>query len=204
MRFLCRQRPKLQSPNPKKQVFVMALSLLSGVLVIVVLVFCVLVAIMAPLRSPLFSYFVRGFKGKDAKSDAEMQEHIKFTNYKKGVFRLTLVLSILFSFSAGMVNAEPLDHHSIDRFLATFFIVFGLIWLSYFVLNYIIRNLAGRVTFVLSILFGILAGILNVAVELDRYHSKETFLATFFIVFGLTWLVYFMVRFVSRGFVSKQ
>ena len=182
----------------------MDLSLLGGVLVIVMLVFCVLVVVMAPLRSPLFSSFVRGFRGEDAKSDEETQEHIKFINYKKGVFGLTLVLSILFSFSAGMVNAEPLDRHSIDRFLATFFIVFGLIWLGYFVLNYIIRNLAGRVTFVLSILFGILAGILNVAVELSRYNPKETFLGTFFIIFGLTWLIYFMVRFVSRGFVSKQ
>jgi len=182
----------------------MTFSLLGGVLVIVMLVFCVLVAVMAPLRSPFFGSFVRGFRGENAKSDEEMQEHIKFINYKKGVLRLTLVLSILFSFSAGMVKAEPWDHHSIDRFLVTFLIVFGLIWLGYFILNYIITNLAGRVTFVLSILFGILGGILNVAVELDRYHSTETFLRTFFIVFGLTWLVYFMVRFVNRGFVSKK
>lgn len=182
----------------------MALSLLGGALVIVILVFCVLVVVMAALRPSLFSSFIRGFTSEDAKSDEEMQEQIKFINYKKGIFRLTLVLSILFSFSAGMVNAEPWDHHSIDRFLATFFIVFGLMWLGYFVLNYIIRNLAGRVTFVLSILFGILAGILNVAVELDKYHSKETFLVTFFVVFGLTWLVYFMVHFVNRGFVSKK
>ena len=182
----------------------MALSLLGGVLVIVILVFCVLVVVMTPLRSPFFSAFIRGFRGEEAKPDEEMQEHIKFINNKKGVFRLTLVLSILFSFSAGMVNAEPRDHHSIDRFLVTFFIVFGLIWLGYFLLNYIIRNLAGRVTFVLSILFGVLAGILNVAVELNKYHSTETFLVTFFIVFGLTWLIYFMVRFVNRGFVSKK
>jgi len=182
----------------------MTFSLLGGVLVIVMLVFCVLVAVMAPLRSPFFSAFIRGFTRKDAKSDEETQEHIKVINYKKGVLRLTLVLSILFSFSAGMVNAEPWDHYSIDRLLVTFFIVFGLIWSVYFVLNYIIRNLAGRVTFVLSILFGILAGILNVAVELSHYNSKEVFLRTFFIVFGLTWLVYFMVRFVNRGFVSKK
>ncbi|RKU24752.1 hypothetical protein C6503_00605 [Candidatus Poribacteria bacterium] len=182
----------------------MALSLLGGVLVIVILVFCVLVVVMAPLRSPLFGSFVRGFTSKDAKSDEEMQEQIKSINWKKGFFRLTLVLSILFGFCAGMVNAEPRDHHSIDRFLVTFFIVFGLIWFVYFVLNYIIRNLAGRVTFVLSILFGVLAGIFNVAVELNKYHSKETFLVTFFTIFGLTWLVYFIVRFVNRGFISKK
>ena len=185
----------------------MALSLLDGVLgvlVIVIFVLCVLAVVMAPLRLPLFSFFVRGFTSKDAKSDEESQEEIKFINWKKGVFRLTLVLSILFSFSAGMVHAEPRDHHSIDRFLVAFLIVFGLTWLVYFVLNYIIRNLAGRVTFVLSILFGILAGIFNVAVELNKYHSTETFLGTFFIVFGLTWLVYFMIRFVNRGFVSKK
>ena len=181
----------------------MGFSLL-GVFVIVTLVFCVLVVVMTPLRSPFFSAFIREFRGEDAKSDEEMQGHIKCINYKKGVFRLTLVLSILFSFSAGMVNAEPWDHHSIDRFVATFFSVFGLIWLVYFLLNYMIRNLVGRVMFVLSILFGIFAGILNVAVELDRDHSMETFLGAFFIVFGLTWLVYFMVRFVNRGFVTKK
>ncbi len=181
----------------------MALSLLY-IFIIMILVFCVLVVVMAPLRSPLFSSFVRGFTSKDAKSDEQSQEQIKFINWKKGVFRLTLVLSILFSFSAGMVNAEPRDHHSVDRFLIGFFIVFGLTWLVYFVLNYIIKNLAGRVTFVLSILFGILAGIFNVAVELNKYHSKETFLGAFFIGFGLTWLVYFMIRFVNRGFVSKK
>ena len=174
--------------------------LLDGVLVIVILVFCVLVVVMAALRPFVFSSFVRGFRREDAKSDEQMQEPIKSVNWKKGIFRLTLVLSILFSFSAGMVNAEPRNHHSIDRFLVTFFVVFGLTWLVYFILNYIIRNLAGRVTFVLSILFGILAGIFNAAVEFNKYHSKETFLVTFFVVFGLTWLVYFMVHFVNRGF----
>ena len=182
----------------------MDLSLLDGVFVIVILVFCVLAVVIVALRTSLFSSFVRGFRHEDAKSDEEMQEQIKLINWKKGVFRLTLVLSILFSFFAGIVNAGPRHHHSIDRFLVAFFIVFGLTWLGYFVLNYIIRNLAGRVTFVLSILFGILAGSLNGAVELNKYNSRETFLRAFFIVFGLTWLVYFVVRFVNRGFVSKK
>ena len=173
----------------------MPLSLLGGVLVIAILVFCVLAVVMAALRPSVFSSFVRGFRSEDAKSDERMQEPIKFINWKKGIFRLTLVLSMLLSFSAGMINAEPRDHHSIDRFLIDFFIVFGLIWLVYFVLNYLIRNLAGRVTFVLSMLFGIFAGIFNV---------KETFWVTFFIVFGLTWLVYFMVGFVNRGFTSEK
>ena len=178
--------------------------LLLGVLVIAILVFCVLVVVMALLRPGVSSSFIRGFTSKEAESDAEMQGQMKFINWKKGVSRLTLVLSILFATFAGILNAEPRGHHSIDRFLISFCIVFGLIWLVYFVLNYIIKNLAGRVTFVLSILFGILAGIFNVVAELNKYHSKEPFLEAFFIVFGLTWLVYFMVRFVNKGFASKR
>lgn len=181
----------------------MAFSIL-GVFVIATLVFCVLVVVMAALRPSLFGSLVRGFRHENVKSDEEMQAHIKAINWKTGMFRLTLVLSILFSFCAGVVNAAPRDHHWIDRFLATFFVIFGLIWLVYLILNYIIKDLAGRVTFVLSILFGILAGTLNVAIELNRIHSRETFLEAFFIVFGLTWLVYFMVHFVNRGFRSKR
>lgn len=176
----------------------MVFSLL-GVLVIAILVFCVLVVVLAALRPSLFSPFVRGFTSKDAESNEEAQGKIKSINWKKGLFRLTLVLSILFGLFAGIVNAEPRDHHSVDRFLVSFFIVFGLIWLVYFVLNYVIRNLAGRVTFVLSMLFGLFAGIVNGEI----HDSGAAFAAGFLVPFGLTWLVYFAVGFVIRGFASK-
>ena len=51
----------------------MAFSLL-GVSVIMIFVFCVLVVVMAPLRLPIFSSFVRGFRSEDPKSDEESQE----------------------------------------------------------------------------------------------------------------------------------
>lgn len=178
----------------------MALSLLGDVFVIVILVFCVLVGVMAILRPGVSSAFIRGFTSKDAESDAEMQEQTKFINWKKGLFRLTLVLSILSGLFAGIVNVGPRDHHSIDRFLVSFFIVFALIWLVYFVLNGVIKNLAGRVTFVLSILFGLFAGI----VSGNIHDASGAFLAGFFALFGLIWLIYFTIGFVIRGFASKK
>lgn len=177
----------------------MALSLL-GVFIIAIFVLCVLAVVLAALRPSLFSPFVRGFTSKDTESNEEAQGKIKFINWKKGIFRLTLVLSMLFGLFAGIVNAEPRDHHSIDRFLVSFFIVFALIWLVHFVLNYVIRNLPGRVTFVLSMLFGLFGGIVNG----DIHDSGDAFAAGFLVPFGLTWLIYFAVGFVIRGFASKR
>ena len=174
--------------------------LLLGVLAIAILVFCVLGVVMAVLRPGVSISFIRGFTSKDAEADAEMQGQMKFINWKKGVFRLTLVLSILLSTFAGIVYANPADHHSIDRFLIGFFILFGLIWLIYFVLNYIIRSLAGRVTFVLSILFSFFAGIVNA----ELHDSAEAFWVGFLVPCGLIWLIYFAVGFVMRGFASKR
>ena len=120
----------------------MALSLLGGVLVIVILVFCVLAVVMAALRPSLFSSFVRGFTSKDAKSDEEMQESIKFINWKKGFFRLTLVLSVLFGIFSAIANAAIYD--SGGAFLAGFFAFFGLIWLIYFAISFVIRGFASK------------------------------------------------------------
>ena len=177
----------------------MAVSLL-GVFIIAIFVLCVLAVVLAALRPSLFSPFIRGFTSKDTETNEEAQGEIKFINWNKGLFRLTLVLSTLFGIFAGIVNAGPRDHHSIDRFLISFLIVFGLIWFVYFVLNYVIRNLAGRVTFVLSILFGIFAGIVNGEI----HDSSDAFAIGFLVPFGLTWLVYFAVGFVIRGFESKR
>ena len=122
----------------------MDLSLLDGVLVIVILVFCALVAVMAPLRSPLFSSFVRGFTSKDAKSDEEIQEHVKFINWKKGFFRLTLVLSVLFGVVSGIVNTEHNRIDSVEIFLEGFFMFFALTWLVYFMVGFVIRGFASK------------------------------------------------------------
>ena len=60
-----------------------------------IFVLCVLAVVMAVLRPSIFSSFIRGVTGKDAESDEEMEKEIEFINWKKGFFRLTLVLSVL-------------------------------------------------------------------------------------------------------------
>ena len=119
----------------------MALSLL-GVFVISIFVLCVLAVVMAVLRPSVFSSFIRGFTGKDAESDEEMQKQVKFINWKKGFFRLTLVLSVLLGIFAGIINAEIYD--SGGAFLAGFFVFFGLTWLVYFAVGFVIRGFASE------------------------------------------------------------
>ena len=119
----------------------MALSLL-GIFVIVILVFGFLVVVMAALRPSVYRSFVREFTSKDAKADEEMQEQIKSINWKKGFFRLTLVLSVLFGIFAGITNAEIQD--SADAFLIGFFISFGLVWLVYFMVGFVIKGFASK------------------------------------------------------------
>ena len=119
----------------------MALSLL-GIFVIAILVFCVLVVVMAVLRPSIFGSFVRGFTANGAESDEEMQKQIEFINWKRGFFRLTLVLSILFGIFAGIINAEVYD--SGGAFLAGFFVFFGLTWLIYFGIGFVVRGFASK------------------------------------------------------------
>ena len=113
----------------------MALSLLSGVLVIVILVFCVLAVVMAALRPSVFSSFVRGFGGEDAKSDEGMQEPIKFINWKKGFFRLTLVLSVPLAWLFGGDIGEEWFGSGMRGFFTGVLIFFLLIWLVYFLIG---------------------------------------------------------------------
>ena len=120
----------------------MALSLLGGVLIIVIFVFCVLAVVMTALRPSLFSSFVRGFRSEDAKSDEGVQEPIKFINWKKGFFRLTFVLSILFGIVSGISSAQAYD--SGRAFLAGFFAFFALIWLIYFAIGFVITGFASK------------------------------------------------------------
>ena len=120
----------------------MALSQVLGVLVIAILVFCLIVVVMAALRPSLSTSLIRGFRRKDAESDDEMQAEIKSLNWKKGVFRLTLVFSVLFGIFSGMINAAI--HGSSGAFLAAFFIFFGLTWLIYFATIFVIRGFASK------------------------------------------------------------
>ena len=113
----------------------MALSLLSGVLVIVILVFCVLAVVMAAIRPSLFSSFVRGFGGEDAKSDEGTQEPIKFINWKKGMFRLTLVLSVPLAWLFGGDIGEEWFGSGMRGFFTGVLIFFLLIWLVYFLIG---------------------------------------------------------------------
>ena len=122
----------------------MDLSLLDDVFVIVFLVFCVLDLVMAVLRPTVFISSVRGFTSKDAESDDEMQEQIKPINWKKGVFRLTLVLSVLFGTFAGIVNTKDSHINSADGFLIGFSIFFVMTWLIYFATSFVIKGFASK------------------------------------------------------------
>ncbi len=119
----------------------MALSLL-GVLVVAILVFCLLVVVMAALRPSVSISIIRGFKSKDAESDDEMQEEIKSINWKKGLFRLTLVFSVLFGIFSGIISADI--HDSGGAFLEAFFMFFGLTWIIYFATGFVIRGFANK------------------------------------------------------------
>ena len=90
----------------------------------------------------IFGSFVRGFTANGAESDEEMQKQIEFINWKRGFFRLTLVLSILFGIFAGIINAEVYD--SGGAFLAGFFVFFGLTWLIYFGIGFVVRGFASK------------------------------------------------------------
>ena len=123
----------------------MLLTLLST-FVGVILMLCVLVVLMAALRPSISGSFVRNFRNKDAKSDEEMQEHIKAINWKRGFFRLMLVLSVLSGILAGMVNGMVNGefYDSAGAFWAGFFMSFGLVWLIYFAAGFVIRGFVSK------------------------------------------------------------
>ena len=122
-----------------------SLSGVLGVLVIAILVFCFLVVVMAALRPSLSIALIRGFRSKDAESDDEMEEEIKSINWKKGLFRLTLVFSILFGIFSGIINAAiAVIQDSGDAFLQAFFIFFGLTWIIYFATSFVIRGFTSK------------------------------------------------------------
>jgi len=114
------------------------------VFIIALLLFCVIVVVVGmPRRGPSFqSFFVRGFTSKNAETNEENQEQIKSVNWKKGLFRLTLVFSVLFGVFAAFANGET--RNSYLGFLESFFIFFGLTWLIYFSVGFVIRGFESK------------------------------------------------------------
>jgi len=64
---------------------------------------------------------------------------MKAINWKKGFFRLTLVLSILLGFYGVAGFIDGILSNSWDAFFIGF-VSFGLIWLIYFVIGFIVRG----------------------------------------------------------------
>ena len=66
------------------------------VLVVAIFLICILVVVVDILRGgpSIFGRFIRGFNGKNPESGDGNQKQVKHVNWKKGMFRLTLVLSV--------------------------------------------------------------------------------------------------------------
>ena len=90
--------------------------------IIAALLFCVctVVVLVNTLRrgSGLPNFLTRDFARKDTESNEESQGQIKSINWKKGLFRLTLVFSVLFGIFAAFANAEI--QGSYEDFLESF------------------------------------------------------------------------------------
>ncbi len=114
------------------------------VFIIAAILFCAVVAIVYMLRqdSSLPNFFTRDFASKGAASNEESQGQIKSVNWKKGLFRLTLVFSVLFGIFAAFVNAET--QNSYVDFFENFFIFFAMTWLIYFAMRFVIRGFANK------------------------------------------------------------
>ena len=106
--------------------------------------FCAVVVIVDTLRrgSSSPNFFTRGFASKDAESHEKGQGQIKLVNWKKGIFRLTLVFSVLFGIFAALINAET--RNSPGDFLMSVLIFFAMTWLIYFAVGFVIRGFASK------------------------------------------------------------
>lgn len=112
------------------------------VFIIAAILFCAVVVVVDMLRrgSSLPNFFTRGFASKNAKANEESQRQIKPINWKKGLFRLTLVFSVLFGIFAAAVGIQ----NSYIDFLQNFLIFFALTWLIYFAIGFVIRGFASK------------------------------------------------------------
>ena len=113
-------------------------------LIIAAILFCAVVVVVDMLRrgSSLPNFFTRGFANKDAEANGESQGQIKSVNWKKGIFRLTLVFSVLFGIFAAYVDvgiqSSPAD------FLVSFLMFFATTWLIYFSTSFVIRGFSSK------------------------------------------------------------
>ena len=113
-------------------------------LIIAAILFCAVVVIVNMLRRGASSrnFFTRGFASKDAETNEESQKQIKSVNWKKGIFRLTLVFSVLFGIFAAFVNAEI--QNSYIEFVENFLIFFATTWAIYFAVGFVIRGFTSK------------------------------------------------------------
>lgn len=114
---------------------------LSFLLIITTSVFCVVLIVMLAVRPGVFRLLVREFTSNNATLNKESQEQTN-VNWKKGIFRLTLVFSVLFGIFAAFINSE-IQNSYID-FLENFFIFFALTWIIYFAIGFVIRGFASK------------------------------------------------------------
>ena len=114
------------------------------VFIIAVVLFCAVVVVVDMLRrgSSLPNFFTRGFASKDAEAKEESQGQVKSINWKKGIFRLTLVFSVLFGIFAAFVNAEI--QNSYMEFVESFLMFFATTWIIYFATGFVIRGFANK------------------------------------------------------------
>lgn len=107
------------------------------VFVVAIFLICVLVVIMNVLRGrpSVFGHFTRGFSGKNLESGDGNQKQVKRVNWKKGMFRLTLVLSVPLAWLFGGGLGEEWYGSGPTGFFIGVFIFFLLIWLVYFLIG---------------------------------------------------------------------
>ncbi len=114
----------------------MALSHLD-VFISAIFLICVLVAVVGVLRGgpSIFERFIRGFNNKNPESGGGNQRQVKHVNWKKGMFRLTLVLSVPLAWLFGGDIGEEWFGSGMRGFFTGVLIFFLLIWLVYFLIG---------------------------------------------------------------------
>ena len=98
---------------------------------------CVLVVVVDILRGgpSVFGRFIRGFNGKNPEFGDGNQKQVKHVNWKKGMFRLTLVWSVPLAWLFGGDVGEEWFGSGMRGFFTGVLIFFLLIWLVYFLIG---------------------------------------------------------------------
>ena len=69
---------------------------------------------------------------------------MKSINWKKGIFRLTLVLSILNGFVLGYIANYKGEDGPLSQLFLFFVVFFGLTWLVYFSVRFVVRGFKNK------------------------------------------------------------